>query len=85
VNPRGSIFNRTRQYMAYADDDVIIGRSTQIIDTVIQGMEELTNNIGLTVNVDKTKYMNTSKHKHQKICSLKTRTLIMKNIKKHQN
>jgi hypothetical protein len=30
-------------------------------------MEELTNDIGLKINVDKTKYMNTSKYKHKNI------------------
>jgi len=33
-------FNRTRWYMAYADDDVIIGRSMQVINNIIQEMEE---------------------------------------------
>ena len=27
-------------------------------------MEELTNDVGLKISVDKTKYMNTSKYKH---------------------
>jgi hypothetical protein len=33
-------FNGTRWYMAYADDDVIIGRSEQVINNTIQEMEE---------------------------------------------
>jgi len=44
--------------MAYADDDIIIGRSSQVINEVIQEMEEVTNDTGQKVNVDKTKYMN---------------------------
>jgi hypothetical protein len=31
VNSRGSIFNRTRQYMASEDNYVIIGRSTLML------------------------------------------------------
>lgn len=61
VNPRGSIFDRTRQYMACTDDDVIIGRSAQVINEVIEEMEEVTNDTGQKINVDKTKYINVSK------------------------
>jgi hypothetical protein len=46
-------------------DDVITGRSMQVISEVIQEMEKPTNDIGLKINVDKTKYMNTSKYKHK--------------------
>jgi hypothetical protein len=42
VNRGGSTFDRTRQYMACADDDVITGQSTQVISEVMQEMEELT-------------------------------------------
>ena len=37
----------------------------QVISEVIQEMEELTNDIGLKISVDITKYMNTSKYKHK--------------------
>jgi hypothetical protein len=47
--------------MAYGDGDVIIERSVQVISEVIQEMEEVTNDTGHKINVDKTKYMNTSK------------------------
>jgi len=41
----------------------------EVITKVIQEMEELTSEVGLKicVSVDKTKYMNTSKHKHKYI------------------
>jgi hypothetical protein len=45
--------------MAYADDDIIIGRSKQVINQIIQEME------GLKINTDKTKYMNTLQYKHK--------------------
>ena len=62
--PRGIVFNRTKQYMAYADD-VNTARSIQAINKVIQEMEELSNDTDLQVHVDRTKYMNTSKYKYK--------------------
>jgi hypothetical protein len=47
VNPRGIIFNRSIQYMAYADDDIITERSRHVINKVIQEMDELSNDTGL--------------------------------------
>jgi hypothetical protein len=47
------------------DDDVITGRSLHIINKVTEEIEEVTNNIGLKINVDKIKCMNTSKYKHK--------------------
>jgi hypothetical protein len=46
--------------MACTVDDVIIGRSTQVIN-VIQEMEEVTYDTGQKISVDRTKYMNISK------------------------
>jgi len=39
----------------------------EVINKIIQEMEELTNDVGLKISVDKTKFMNTSKHKHKYI------------------
>jgi hypothetical protein len=61
LNPGGSIFTRTRQYMAYADDMDVIGRSLQAVSEVTQQMEEPALTIGLDINVEKTKYINTSR------------------------
>jgi hypothetical protein len=47
VNPRGIIFNRSKQYMAYADNDMITERSRQVINKVIKEMDELSNDTGL--------------------------------------
>jgi hypothetical protein len=65
LNSGGSIFTRTRQYMAYADDMVFIGRSLQAVSEVIQQMEELALIIGLDINVGKTKYINTARSRQQ--------------------
>jgi hypothetical protein len=68
--------------VASAGDVVIIGRSSQVISEVIQEMGEVTTDIGLRINIDKTKYMNTSKLDNKNMHP-KTKIFIMKNIKKH--
>jgi hypothetical protein len=40
LNPGGSIFTGTRQYMAYADDMTVIRPLLQAVSEVIQQMEE---------------------------------------------
>jgi hypothetical protein len=40
--------------MAYADGDVITGRSMRVVNEAIREMEELTYDIGLKVSADKT-------------------------------
>lgn len=54
VNPAGGTVNTTRQCMAYADGDVITGRSMRVVNEAIREMEELTYDIGLKVSADKT-------------------------------
>jgi sorting nexin-29 len=35
ISPNGTIFNRTRQYLAYVDDVVILGRSVTATEEVL--------------------------------------------------
>jgi hypothetical protein len=56
MNLGGTIFNRTRQYLAYADDVVILGRSEGYIKET-EEMTAITQQIGLQMNYTKTKYM----------------------------
>jgi hypothetical protein len=65
LNPGGSKFTRNRQYMAYADDIAVIGRSLQAVSEVIQQMEEPALTIGLDIHVEKTRYTNTSRSRQQ--------------------
>ena len=66
INPGGTIFNRTRQYLAYADDVVILGRSEGYIRKTIEEMAAITHQIGLQMNDTKTKYM-INRHDENKI------------------
>jgi hypothetical protein len=56
INPGGTIFNRTRQCLAYADDVVILGRSEGYIKETLEEMAAVTRQIGLQMNDTKTKY-----------------------------
>jgi hypothetical protein len=57
INPKGTIFNRTRQYLAYADDVVIFGRLVRAIEEVVTQLQEAAQSAGLIINQEKTKYM----------------------------
>jgi hypothetical protein len=57
INPGGTIFNRIRQCLAYADDVVILGRSEGYIKRTLEEMAATTHQIGLQMNDTKTKYM----------------------------
>jgi hypothetical protein len=57
TNPGGTIFNRTRQCLAYADDVVILGRSVGYISETLEDMAVVATQIGLSVNNAKTKCM----------------------------
>jgi len=57
INPGGTIFNRTRQCLAYADDVVILGRREGYIKRTLEEMAEITQQIGLQIYDTKTKEM----------------------------
>jgi glyoxylate utilization-related uncharacterized protein len=57
INPGGTIFNRTRQYLAYAHDVVILGRSEGYIKETLEEMTAITQQIGLQMSDTKTNYM----------------------------
>jgi len=57
MNPGGTIYNRTRQWLAYVDDVVILGKSERYIKKTLEEMVAITQQIGLQMNDTKTKYM----------------------------
>jgi hypothetical protein len=59
VNPCGTILNRTRQFIAYADDVAVIGRSVGVINELLTQLQTATVCTGLVINTDKTKYTKT--------------------------
>jgi hypothetical protein len=57
INSRSTIFNRTRQFTAYADDVAIIGRTVRVLNEVLLQLQTAAVFIGLAINIDKSKYM----------------------------
>jgi hypothetical protein len=56
IKPGGTIFNKTRQCLAYAHDIVILGRSEGHMKKTIEKVASITHQIGLQMNDTKTKY-----------------------------
>ena len=57
IDQRGTIYTKSSQICAYADDVVIITRSEARMKQVYREVEEKTQKVGLIVNEKKTKYM----------------------------
>ncbi|GFX92685.1 reverse transcriptase domain-containing protein [Trichonephila clavipes] len=55
----GTLWNKSLQLLAYADDIDIIGRSEKAVKEAFQALEISATNMGLTINEDKTKFMET--------------------------
>ncbi|GFV49696.1 reverse transcriptase domain-containing protein [Trichonephila clavipes] len=59
LDRNGTVWNRSLQLLAYADDIDIIGRSEKAVKEAFQALEISATNMGLTINEDKTKFMET--------------------------
>ena len=50
TNRNGTIFNRVRQYIAYADDVLILAWSVRAIEETVTQIKEAAVNTGLVIN-----------------------------------
>jgi hypothetical protein len=64
VNLEGLKLNGTHQLLAYSDDVNILGGSVHAIKRNTESLIVASNEIGLEVNVEKTKYMVMSRDQH---------------------
>jgi hypothetical protein len=63
LNLQGTIYTRSLQYTAFADDVVLLGRNTGTLLEALQHMSEGLGHLGLRINMDKTKYMVNTREK----------------------
>jgi len=57
TNPNGTIFNRTREYITYADDVLILGRLVIENEEIVTRSKEAAESTGLVINKSKTKFI----------------------------
>jgi sorting nexin-29 len=57
IETKGTIYNKSTQILAYADDIVTVGRSTDTLKKLMKATQVM----GLTVNTQKTKYVEVTK------------------------
>lgn len=57
IQLEGTVFNKSVQLLAYADDIDLIGRSLSAVKEAFISLEKAARDIGLRVNEEKTKYM----------------------------
>jgi len=64
VNTRGTIFYKSVQILAYADDIDIIGRTQAAMIEAFTTLEKAAKGMNLLINQEKTKYMPLTKNSH---------------------
>jgi hypothetical protein len=62
IETRGTIFHKSIQVLAFADDINIIGRSLRVVKEAFLNLEKAAKEIGLTINEDKTKFMEVTEY-----------------------
>jgi sorting nexin-29 len=61
IETKGTIYNKTIQILAYADDIVLVGRNIGVLKEAIKNLSKPAKKMGLTINLQKTKYMEAKK------------------------
>jgi sorting nexin-29 len=79
IQTNGTIFYKSVQLLAYADDIDIIARSQTALKEAFLLLERAAGEMGLKINEEKTKYLNTRVNKNQpKYSYFKIENLILK-------
>jgi hypothetical protein len=51
INSGGTVFNRSRKFMAYADDVAVIGRSVGVLNEVLTQLQRAAVSTGMVINI----------------------------------
>lgn len=57
INRKGTLFNKSHQCLAYADDIAILARSRTVLEQLTAQLIKAAEKEGLELNIEKTKYM----------------------------
>jgi hypothetical protein len=79
INPNGKIFNRTRQYLAYADD-VILGRSVRATEEMLAQIKYTALKAGLVINESKTEYMRIMRNETEERIGLRAKVMVFEEV-----
>jgi hypothetical protein len=60
LDVRGTVLHKSVQILAYADDDVIVARYENAVKDAFNRLEMAAQKMGLMINYDKAKYMETT-------------------------
>jgi sorting nexin-29 len=64
INIRGTIFYKSIQILAYADDIDVIGRTESAMIEAFTSLEKAAKDMNLFINQEKIKYMTVTKKNH---------------------
>ena len=57
LETKGTIYSKSIQILAYADDIVIVGRTINSVKEACLALSKVASNMGLIINEEKTKFM----------------------------
>lgn len=61
IETKQTVYNKTVQTLAHAEDPFLIGRTTGVLKKSITNLSKAVKEMGLTINMQKTKYMEVTK------------------------
>jgi hypothetical protein len=67
IRSRGTVYNKTIQVLAYADDIVLVGRTVGVLKEATTNLTKAAKEMGLTISMQKTKYMKVTKRPNMRM------------------
>jgi hypothetical protein len=62
---KGNIYTHLKQCSVYADDILVTTRTMHAVEDTFQKLKEISQQVGLTINEHKTKYLSCTKKQHK--------------------